>query len=183
MLLNCKRISFSQISKTNGGKMKLKINETHYEHWDETDKADLLKAESFTDLAVIALRVIPRFGGKVVFVSGPITTGGCGNIQENLEVIARTIEKLKEKQQVFSIMPFEQKMGPMVKDWNKNNPGKYCNPLLNKFYDRIFEPEIVCITYFIHGYESSHGSMWEYERCVSKGIRFSFLCKGFHEQS
>lgn len=183
MLLNYKRISFFQISKTNGGKMKLEINEIHFEHWDGNDRSDLLKAESFADLAVIALRVISRFDGKVAFVSGPITTGGCGNIQENLEVIARTIEKLKEKQQVFSIMPFEQKMGPMVKDWNKNNHGEYCNPLLHEFYGRIFEPEIVWITYFIHGYESSRGSMWEYERCVSKGIRFSFLRKGFHEQS
>ena len=59
--------------------------------WTEEDASELSRAKTFEVMAVVALRVIARMPQPVGQVCGPITTGGTGSLEKNLEIFRRII--------------------------------------------------------------------------------------------
>ena len=146
-------------------------NDVHFRCWCDYEKELLKKAISPKDLLEVALLAVSRLSDKFHIVCGPITSGGQGNVDNNLLVFQAMIEMLwaKRNLNVFSQMPFEQQMVKFNKDWLKEHPYMtYCTPILDDFYAPFFKicaPRIEA-AHFIHGWESSYGARWEHDRCL-----------------
>jgi hypothetical protein len=150
----------------------------HYNYWTLLDRENLCRARTFIDLADLALSIISRLPVGVEMVSGPISTGGVGTICGNRKVFEGIIEILIKESglNIFSQMPFEDKMVEFYKVWHAKHPTeKYCMPILYEFYDRVFSTGKVKGLHFIHGWESSYGAKWEHDYCVRWSIDCHYL--------
>ena len=75
------------------------------------DYRDIEVAQTFEELLPIALDVIRRMPQPVAMVCGPISSGGFGSVQANLEHFNNRItELILAGVTVFSQMPFEDKI-------------------------------------------------------------------------
>src|SRR3989338_7045509 len=138
-------------------------------YWEEKDWKDLEKVESVKDLYNIAKRIIDRMPKPFVQVCGPITTGGAGSIEKNLDLFNNTITQLQNNGLVvFDQMPFEI---PMQILKNKFSKEKILKEMLNDFYIPIIESKMASTYYFIPNWESSSGSKWEHKKAKEFGIR------------
>lgn len=140
----------------------------HFFHWNAGDEQALDEAQSFEEMAAIALKVIHKIRGHIHMVSGPISTGGVGTVPGNLFVFERIIEILSKEEGygIFSQIPFQKKMDNLCQLWQKMNPEHIqCIPILENFYKPIFTSGKVSVVHFIHGWESSFGSRWEHDFC------------------
>ena len=156
------------------------MNEIQWKLWNMEDKKALDDATDFKQLVNIALAIISRMTGDAHMVSGPISTGGVGTVEGNGKVFANIIEILIKDQgiNIFSQMPFEEKMVKLYKEWFKNNPNeKYCRPILDDFYEPLFSSGKVKVLHFIHNWESSTSARWENENCERWGIEKKYLSK------
>lgn len=136
------------------------------------DAAALESAVSFEELRDVALRVIARMPQPVSGVCGPITTGGAGSMEKNLERFEEAIRRLQESgQRVFNQLPFEAPM-QRIKSYPYYKSG---NHLLETFYLPIFESGLIRQLYFLPGWESSFGATWEHGQAVRLGIKIVYL--------
>jgi hypothetical protein len=152
--------------------------ELHFNHWIQADRIALGKVRTFKDLAELAISILARIPGHVEMVSGPISTGGVGSIDGNRKVFERAIEILvnESKVNIFSQMPFEDKMVEFYKAWHAEHPEeKYCTPILDEFYEPIFSSGKVAVLHFINGWESSFGAKWEHDSCSRWNIMRKYL--------
>lgn len=150
------------------------MNAINFRGWRDIDKQMLEHARCFRDLAQLARSVLGRIPGDVGMVSGPISTGGVGTIDGNRRVFEAVIEILTTEGHlnIFSQMPFEDKMVELYRKWHKDHPcDKYCMPILHDFYEPIFSSGRVKILHFIDGWKSSFGARWEHDNCPRWGIR------------
>lgn len=142
-------------------------------YWTHGDQKDVEKAQTFEELLIVALRIIKRIPYPISMVCGPISTGGCGSIEENLTVFNKAIEALREKNiTVFSQMPFEEPMLRIIKETPYYKNGEQ---LLNIFYLPLFESGYVKTLYFIPDWASSFGASWEHEQAKRLGIAVVYL--------
>ena len=136
------------------------------------------RAKTFKDLSDIALAVMNRMPTGIEMISGPISTGGLGTPELNLKVFSGVIEILIEdyRLNMLSQMPFEAAMGRFAAAWRTDNPGsRYCMPILDDFYDRVFSTGKVLHLHFLHDWESSFGATWEHDNCERWGIKRIYL--------
>ena len=166
------------ISKSDTVRKVFMNNKIHFKHWILTDYQLLERARSFHDLFQLAANIMTRFEGDLHMVSGPISTGGVGTIDGNRRVFEKAIEMLatEQKLNVFSQMPFEDKMVELYKQWHSENPREdYCSPILTDFYEPLFSLGRVKVLHFIRGWQSSVGARWEHDNCVQWEIERRYL--------
>lgn len=170
-----------------------KYNERDAERWEKTMRVDSLrywkfhnfldlkKARTYFDLKEIALDVLKNMPQPVGQVCGPISTGGCGSIGENLKYFNQTIEKLNEHGYiVFNQMPFETPMQEMKV--STGLPKEQANrKLLEEFYYPVFDSGLIKRVYFMHNWKTSHGSRVERERTIERKISIETLPENFLE--
>jgi len=88
-----------------------------------------------------------------------------------MNVFNETIKKLQsEDLNVFDQMPFEDAI-QVLKE--KLGLEKLVEDLQNKFYLPIFKS--VSVLYFIPGWETSTGAIWEHEKDKELGIKIVYL--------
>lgn len=136
------------------------------------DTKDMFNAKTFEDLSKIALRIIKKMPRSVGIVSGPISNGGAGSVEKNLEIFKETIERLRRAgENVFDQMPFEEHMFRISQD---KTYFKGEDQLLQKFYLPLFESGFIQTMYFIRGWQTSYGAKWEHGQAIrlSIGIRY-----------
>lgn len=131
--------------------------------WESEDYKDLNDAKTFADMVPIAIRVIDRMPDPVRMISGPISTGGRGSIEENLHFFSVTINLLYNT----GISVFDQTIfDDVIQDRReKMKHDGYCMPLLEEFYLPIFKTGKIDLMYFLPDWESSFGAKWEREQC------------------
>jgi len=152
----------------------------HFNYWNDSDKEKVAKSTKFSELAVVALSILNRIPGDIHMVSGPISTGGVGTLEGNRRVFEKTVETLvsEEHLNIFSQMPFEDKMVELYRKWHAYNPKeKYCMPILEDFYEPVFSSGKIKVLHFIHGWELSYGAKWEHDNCDGWGIERRYLPK------
>ncbi len=162
------------------------MNAIHFKHWSGIDKVMLGHAGNFQDLARLAMSIIRRIPVDIEMVSGPISTGGVGTIDGNRKVFEAVIEILilEDGLNVFSQMPFEDKMVEFYKKWHAENPlEKYCMPILHDFYEPVFSSGRVKALHFIDGWESSFGAKWEHGNCSKWGIKRKYLSRELSQRA
>jgi len=127
--------------------------------WTPHDIHALPLARSFSELTAIALSVLQRMPEPVGQVCGPISSGGLGSIEANLAVFDAAIGLLvADGKVVFDQMPFEEHFFRIIRNgWSTRTN----NTLLVDFYQPLFETGSIRTLYFLHGWETSGGAMWE----------------------
>ncbi|MBI2633598.1 MAG: DUF4406 domain-containing protein [Parcubacteria group bacterium] len=136
------------------------------------DEMALRQAETFEDLAKIAIRLLMKMPQPIGIVSGPISTGGAGSKESNLEAMENTIQHLSHAgMKIFSQMPFEDHMARIM----KTPYYKGGNHLLETFYGAIFASGYISIIYFMPTWRTSVGSTWEHDLAVRLGIDIVYL--------
>ncbi len=141
------------------------------------DARAMTRANTYAELGSLALEVVRRVGEKTLpkpigQVCGPITTGGLGSIEANLKNFERWIERLQGRGLViFDQMPFEKHMF-RIGDANGRNDDK---TLFEDFYLPIFESDLIKTLYFIPGWSSSNGAMWEHRQAVRLNLTIDYL--------
>ncbi len=149
------------------------INKKTNEFWSEEDFRDLEKVISIRDIFIIAERVIGKMEGDLGQVCGPITSGGKGNIEDNLELLNTKINDLLEQGvSIFDQMPFEETFHRVVRENVEKE--KYTN-ILDDFYLPLFLLGRIKTLYFIPGWESSRGANWEYQKAKEMGMEIVLL--------
>lgn len=152
-----------------------------------TDLAALLErcsaADSFAELLPIALEELHKFPEGCGGVCGPISTGGYGNPEKNLRAFAATIkEMLRLGNPVFSQAPYEERIFAFRKRWqdaDSANAGQYYRPILDDFYLPLFETGLVKQAWFIPGWRSSQGAVWEHQQLKRLGADIKYLSEGW----
>ncbi len=144
-------------------------------YWNEEDWADLDKAEFIVDLFYIAERVLKRIPNPVAQVCGPISTGGVGSLEANLNIFNQTIKNLQDKGlHIFDQMPFEEKMKEIKEKIIKSNQ-EYSQEIIHDFYEPLFSLGMIKTFYFIPGWESSTGANMEHNLALKYNIEIKYL--------
>lgn len=144
-----------------------------HKYWTEEDYKALEKATTYKQLFEIALIILNRMPENRTQVCGPISTGGRGSFEANMEYIDSIIKKLQDEGvNVFDQMPFEIPMSKIKKLYPTEG---YDYNLLNEFYLPIFESGLVKKLYFLPDWKSSTGSKWEHEQGLRLGIEIEYM--------
>lgn len=148
--------------------------------------ASCSRTDSFAELIPLALEELKKFSDGAEIVCGPISTGGRGNIDENVRVFSLTIRALQaEGRPIFSQIPYEERIFFFRKRWQDSDPannGKYYLPILEEFYRPIMEAGRIRKAWFIPGWESSFGARWERERLTENGAEIQDLSEEWIEE-
>ncbi len=136
----------------------------------KVDKSKIDSAQTFEELSIVALDVLKKMnesGEPIVEICGPISTGGLGSLEKNLERIKRAIETAnKNGLQVFDLIPFESAISRLMIKYPKTDG--YCLPILDVFYRKIFESGYISRALFLPDWQSSRGATWE--RNITKSL-------------
>lgn len=152
----------------------MEFSEITKKYWTEEDWGGLDTANSYTDLYVIAERVISKMPKPFIQVCGPISTGGLGSIPANLDMFNKTIKELQSKGlDIFDQMPFEKSMERLSKELREK--GIYDHSILTDFYYPLFSSGHICAFYFMPDWESSKGARWEHDLANELGIEIVYL--------
>lgn len=141
-------------------------------HQLESEELEALKAaNTFDELADIALVFLARVRAahqEVVQICGPMSTGGCGSFEGNMERFNRAVAVAVEKGVVvFNQVLFQEAM-IRICAWKDGDP--YPEGLLTIFYQRVLSSGHITKGLFLSDWESSRGARWEYDFLVSNNI-------------
>jgi hypothetical protein len=150
----------------------MELSDITKQYFKEGDWQDIKKAESIRDLFIVAGRIMNRIPEPRVQVCGPISTGGKGSIDANLEVFNNKIKELQtEGFNVFDQMPFEEPMHKMMLRFSKE---EYMESILIDFYLPIFEGGYINELHFLPDWQSSHGANWEHKQAEKLAIKIIY---------
>lgn len=122
----------------------------------------------------LATQVIKKIGAMkkpVILFCGPISTGGFGNVNENIDYLSSVIQTTEKAGiSVFNQIDHERKMDLIL----KGHSG-YDYPLLEFFYKPILESGKIEALLFLPLWETSVGSKWEHDFAKSISIPVFYL--------
>jgi len=111
------------------------------------------------NLAIAALKRRKDDGREIVQICGPFTTGGCGDLEGNMERFKRAIEVAeKHGLVVFDQTAFQDAMVRICK-WGEGC--EYPTEILTVFYDAVLRSGHIRKGIFLPDWESSIGASWE----------------------
>lgn len=135
------------------------------------DLDDIEQAQTFADLRVVAERILRRMPKPVAQVCGPISTGGFGSVDKNLEALRSAISDLRDSEVVvFSQIHFQDRM----QDIKAKQPNGR-EQLLHDFYLPLFEKGLIQKLYFLRNWEASEGARWEHQQAERLGMEIIHL--------
>lgn len=143
----------------------------------ESESNGLSPVASFEELAE---KVMADLFGRsgLSEVCGPISTGGAGNLADNIKIFTACINGLKRRgEDMIDQMPYEKDIWRLCTEWRQKGGIGYCMLTLEVVYKRIFESGKIKKVYFIPGYESSRGSCWEKDEAARLGIEIAYFSR------
>lgn len=152
----------------------MEFSEITKKYWTKEDWENLDKADSISDLYIIAQNIISKMPKPFVQVCGPIATGGFGSLEKNLSAFNETIKKLQtEGLIVFDQMPFEVPMQRIKEKFTSKS--EVISSILTDFYYPIFESGMISAFYFMPNWESSFGAKCEHQKVQELGVKIVYL--------
>jgi len=133
----------------------------------------MTQATTMCELMPIAIDILNKISydgtTPIAQVCGPISTGGFGCIEKNLEVFEMGINILEERGHVvFNQLVFQKDIIRITKH-DPANSG-YKTEILTDFFKPIFESGLIKIGCFIPNFGTSEGSIWEYNFLKELGV-------------
>jgi hypothetical protein len=149
------------------------IGQVTKQYWTDDDFLYLDTTKSIREVCDFALQIIDRMPDDVAQVCGPITSGGKGSIEANLEYLNFSIQEAQKKGlHIFDQMPFEQTLHRILRE---QTDAENKESILFDFYEPLFESKKIKKLYFVPDWESSHGANWEYKKAKELGMEIGFL--------
>lgn len=134
-----------------------------HQYWKPTDYEQIEQATNYDDLLTVALDVIKRTPKSIYQVCGPISTGGRGSVELNLEEFDEAVEYFSKQANVFDQMPFEDPIQEL-KETDKRD-------LLEIFYRPIIGSGHIDTLLFLPDWRSSQGANKEWEMGEEYGLK------------
>ena len=141
-------------------------------YWTPAELQALDKAETLDEMVEIALIILERMkstGKKIVQVCGPMTRGGLGSYEANMELFRKVVVRAHEES---GYVVFNQDMFTKVilrLDAARQSP-EYWHDLIDNFYGAIFRSGHFHGTLWIRQWETSTGSVREREIATECGL-------------
>jgi|CXWL01.1.fsa_nt_gi hypothetical protein len=134
-------------------------------------------AKSFADLVPIAIQLLEFFEEPVTIVSGPISTGGFGSRDRNIQAFTNAICYLQSRRRsVLDQTPFETALARLSRQWAETDGRQgYCMPILTEFYRPVFRSGLITTIAFMMDWGSSFGSQWEHREASVAGLKIEYL--------
>ena len=127
--------------------------------------------ENLSKLVEEALLEISKLKPPVIQFCGPISTGGFGNVTNNLEYLYSAIQTSTNKgMSVFNQISYEKRLDTILKDHHE-----YDYPLLDFFYGPILKSKKISGLIFLPLWETSVGSRWEHDLGQSLHLPILYL--------
>ena len=140
----------------------LKLSNDTRQYWEKKDYKELGKVESMKEVYIVAERILKRMPKPVVQVCGPISSGGEGFANKNLEALKEAIRNLQRQGlNVFDQTPFDMAVRRIK---SKTPQTEYFESILVDFHLPLFELGIISTLYFMPNWQTSHGAKWEHEQ-------------------
>lgn len=145
-------------------------------YWTKELLKELLKTTTFKEMGIVAIKVLNSMPNKVHIVSGPISTGGYGTLEKNLQVFEQTVNYLKQNHNTFDQIPMEESIHKlMILLGDKYDSAE----LLQGIYLPLFSSPKINNVHFINGWKSSQGAKWEHAKSLEFNKKITYLPKGF----
>ena len=142
-------------------------------YFTKEDLEALKKVTTYQQMFEIAKVILKRIPKPVIQLCGPISTGGAGSVEKNMERMNTVVKYLqKQGKNVFNQLPFEE---PMQKVISLRKEKHYDMSLLNEFYKPIFEQGLLDILCFLPDWESSVGARWEHDQALRLGLKIEYV--------
>ena len=126
---------------------------------------------SLSKLVDSALLEISKLSPPVIQFCGPISTGGFGSVEENLDSLLSVIQASSENgMSVFNQVSYERRLDNILKDHHE-----YDYPLLDFFYNPILSSKKISGLIFLPLWETSVGSRWEHDLGQSLCLPIHYL--------
>jgi hypothetical protein len=149
------------------------INFLTRQYWPEEVIREVECATTMSDLTKIAKSIIEKMRTPIVQVCGPISSGGKGNVTDNLFTFSKAIAQLQtEGHSVFDQMPFEKNLHRIIKGMIYEDAQ---HAILHEFYEPIFDTGKIKTLYFLPDWKSSNGARWEHAHAEKRGIEIAYL--------
>jgi len=150
----------------------MELNSLTKRYWTLEDLNLLDNVKTVKDMYEIATRVISRMDKPVIQVCGPITSGGKGDINLNLLELSNKIVELENKGlSVFDQLVFEDATFRLKDILSKD---KYFMDVFTYFYLPLFRDGHIDELYFLKGWDSSRGAIWEHEQAQKLGLKIVY---------
>jgi hypothetical protein len=142
------------------------------EFWTEVEREALSKVTSYEEAADVAIALLARMkavGKPIVQICGPMSTGGLGNLRENMQRFQHAVEvAIAKGVTVFNQVVFQETIVRLSK--YEEGVKEYDMDILEVFYRRVFEAGYIDAFMFLPGWESSVGTVWERDMATKLGI-------------
>lgn len=142
------------------------------EHWSDEHRARLITIGSLEEAGIMAVDLLSELaasGKEIVQICVPMTTGGLGNLQANMNRFALAVETARANGlHVFNQIPFQE---VIIRVTDHHSGGGYDMNILEIFYRTIFESGHVSRALFLPDWESSRGARWERDCVAACGIK------------
>lgn len=147
----------------------MELKNTHMRHlMRDNDHASIACAQSFHELLTIGIDLAKRLPPPAIQLSGPMTTGGLGTLESNVEFMRTATQSLIDQgHAVFDILVFHDTIMRLLE---KRADQTYPFNLLEVFFRGMFASGHIHAVYFLPGWESSVGSRWERECVIELGL-------------
>lgn len=124
----------------------------------------------FKRIGLLAEEYIRSIGGEVVKVSGPLMSGGFGNLDQNYDRFSEAVEMLKGRGLfVFDDRIFEDQIVQIHRVAKKDPRVKKSE--IENFRGRILQEHLIKQVFFLPGFMTSDGSSAEETLCEMRGIK------------
>ncbi len=144
-----------------------KINPILKKYKIEIDSAETL--EKLAEVGISILKEMRASGKPIIYIAGPVSTGGLGDIEKNLARLSEAIKiASKHDLQVFDQAAFEGTMRRL--SYKYLMVDGYYLATLELFYKSIFESGLISKLFFLPDWQSSKGATWERNFAKTLGI-------------
>lgn len=138
-------------------------------YYEPEDHERMRDATTFEEMLQIAFGIIERMPDDVGMVSGPITTGGLGSRDANIEHFQATINALQGRGfAILDQMPMERHFWRIMEDTSYYRPED--DHLLEVFYGTLFDQGLIRTLWMMPGWRGSYGATWEHARARKAGM-------------
>lgn len=150
----------------------------------QSEIARIGESGTFTKLANVAIRELCKSGASQI-VCGPITSGGFGSKDKNLQAFIQTIDALTGMDfPIFNQVLYEPALWQLTDTAQKAGADfSEMHPILEDFYRPLFMTRRFKAAWFIPGWESSKGATWERNLLGSLGAQFYDLRREWWERN
>jgi hypothetical protein len=128
------------------------------------------ECKDYEDMVSVALEILRDIPKPLAQVCGPVSTGGKGSIEKNLQRLENAMLKLVAQGiNVFNQASFEEPM-QKIRQEKGTNMDESNLELLEQFYKPLFESGLINTLYFLPDWQSSFGATWERKQAERLGI-------------